>query len=444
MGWGALFKAVYSVAPPSAKAAYDIYKAAPFLAKAAVATKDAVVARAVAAKDAAVWAYGETKDAVVAAAVATKVAAVEAYKTTKDAVVAGANAASQAVDKAAADVSNAAFKAREKQAMAAYGHGKASLGENSAGSPSQPCPYKVAECAELAKALEMAHLADDTYNLTPSDPVPGSNGFKRLDPDNPADAKILKEFLGTQDPKAMLEPEKSDFRARVYVRGSGANAEYVVGYRGTQTGKDWRQNGKQGAGAHSQHYEKAMMISDAASAYAKDKKVALTFTGHSLGGGMASAASVATPPPHYPAYTFNAAGLHANTVGGFPSPPAPVSAYFSPTDILNTVQDNRELALAGIVKGVASFGPIGKALSLPLSAWLGTNEVSGTPVLPRAYGTRKPLPLPDDPNAIPDVWKPTLNPLAMLKNAGQAVKDGHNMGPVKAGIETKRRQLGCQ
>ncbi|BFO09313.1 hypothetical protein GGER_18230 [Serratia rubidaea] len=69
---------------------------------------------------------------------------------------------------------------------------------------------------------------------------------------------------------------------------------------------DWVNNGAQGMGANSEYYEKAVKIGDRIFKYPN-----VDIAGHSLGGGMASAASIAGGKP---AWTFNAAGLNSGTV----------------------------------------------------------------------------------------------------------------------------------
>ncbi len=61
--------------------------------------------------------------------------------------------------------------------------------------------------------------------------------------------------------------------------------------------------------------------------------------GHSLGGGLASAASIVSG---FHAYTFNAAGLHPDTVGGMNLANAAslIDAYKVDYDILTWVQES--------------------------------------------------------------------------------------------------------
>ncbi|GAB3637957.1 hypothetical protein GCM10027422_35470 [Hymenobacter arcticus] len=90
-------------------------------------------------------------------------------------------------------------------------------------------------------------------------------------------------------------------------------------------------------------YKKAMEL---AKAVARKKPVhLLETTGHSLGGTLAAAATVVTGAR---GYTFNAAGLHANTVGRYPfcfshqymlAQAYLIEAYYSTADPLTALQN---------------------------------------------------------------------------------------------------------
>ncbi len=121
----------------------------------------------------------------------------------------------------------------------------------------------------------------------------------------------------------MLAPPKSDFRAAVYkldpqVWGEDYEGRYVVAFRGsTLSPQDWRENWRQGVNEYSDYYKNAVNIGEKIAQSGRGDLVHLA--GHSLGGGLASAASgggglIAT--------TFNPAGLHSNTVGRYATDPS--------------------------------------------------------------------------------------------------------------------------
>ncbi|MDY4385122.1 PAAR domain-containing protein [Pectobacterium aroidearum] len=115
--------------------------------------------------------------------------------------------------------------------------------------------------------------------------LPGLKGAKFMDPDSGFGSALFK---------------------------SAINGETMLTYRGTNnavTGvKDWLTNAGQGMGLETEQYKQAMYL-------AKQVKEAISpppvIVGHSLGGGLASAGVGVTG---LPGYTFNAAGLHANTL----------------------------------------------------------------------------------------------------------------------------------
>ena len=96
--------------------------------------------------------------------------------------------------------------------------------------------------------------------------------------------------------------KESGFKASLYKKGS----EYVIAFAGTTfTSKsDWKNNIQQGIGLESTQYNLAILLGRKAKTWLGANNV--TFVGHSLGGGLASAASRATGSD---AITFNAAAL---------------------------------------------------------------------------------------------------------------------------------------
>lgn len=218
---------------------------------------------------------------------------------------------------------------------------------------------------ETARAQENALLAADVYNDRASPPA----GFRV------ADQGDLDRLNLTP---SMLEQPGSSFRARVYVTGQGADERYVVAFRGSQSGEDWLNNFQQAAGADSESYNKALAIGQRLSR----SEAPIALTGHSLGGGLASAAAVASG---YPADTFNAAGLHGDTIR----------------------DASRIAAAAGRpTAAVEAFHVRGEALT---AAQEGTDGwIWGRADLPNAYGTSRELPfaVPEGKN-----WFEQRNPI---------------------------------
>ena len=132
-------------------------------------------------------------------------------------------------------------------------------------------------------------------------------GFKA-----PSDADLAGLGL-SQD---MLTPKNSPFTAAVYMKdpavwGPSPEPAAVVAFRGsTPAYEDWKNNFAQGLNVESDYYRRAAEIGTALGSSGASAQV----VGHSLGGGLASAAQGASG---LPASTFNAAGLNAATVSRY-------------------------------------------------------------------------------------------------------------------------------
>jgi RHS repeat-associated protein len=110
------------------------------------------------------------------------------------------------------------------------------------------------------------------------------------------------------------------------------NGEYYFAMRGTEATSwaNWWANFKQGFGFESSQYEQAVELAHKAYDMLKGNVV---FVGHSLGGGLASAASYATGGN---AITFNAAGLSGRYAKGNPGN---IRAHYIRGEILSLLQD---------------------------------------------------------------------------------------------------------
>jgi len=150
---------------------------------------------------------------------------------------------------------------------------------------------------------------------------------------NQADLEALGLHDGTTD---ITQLPGADFRSEVFVRTDPLTGQdgYTVAFRGTQTGRDWGQNLAQGAGMDTAYYRRAAQIGRMASGAAPGR---VSFTGHSLGGGLASTAAAGAGSP---ARTFNAAGLSQNTLDSYGSNTGGIQAYFLNEDPLNRLQDS--------------------------------------------------------------------------------------------------------
>lgn len=152
---------------------------------------------------------------------------------------------------------------------------------------------------------ELSAILQDNYNWT--DERRGRDfeqssppaGWSRMD-----DAALREAGI---DPD-LLHDGKSGFGANFYTNDQG---HVVLAFTGTDEGRDWRHNLRQGLGLRDAQYDQAIdLAGQAKRAYGDD----LVITGHSLGGGLAAAASMVH---EVPAVTFNAAGVNDRTLERF-------------------------------------------------------------------------------------------------------------------------------
>lgn len=150
------------------------------------------------------------------------------------------------------------------------------------------------------------------------------------------------------------------FQAMLYQDYITAPNQFVLTFGGTNDLPDWIDNIKQGLGYDSNQYNAAMEIAfrlaqlDKFTGGTLAAPGNLIAAGHSLGGGLASAAAVAGG---LPAHTFNAAGMHASTVNEqlypgstawYNNAAAFIKAYYVDWDILSLVQDHFVTSVGGV------------------------------------------------------------------------------------------------
>ena len=178
----------------------------------------------------------------------------------------------------------------------------------------------------------LAMMANDAYaaDNPQTEQALADAGWTRLEPS--ADGRALVDAQGREIPidPALLSTSEG-FDAAIYQNDEG---QYVVAFRGTD---DWGlapsgdadDNGLQGLGFETGQYRDAVALGEAALRAFGEGNVA--FTGHSLGGGLASAASLATGVP---GVTFNAAGLSDQTLE---------SLGFNPNAVREAAADSGQL-----------------------------------------------------------------------------------------------------
>ncbi|MEM6455395.1 MAG: hypothetical protein AAF772_09905 [Acidobacteriota bacterium] len=191
--------------------------------------------------------------------------------------------------------------------------------------------------------VDRAQLAASVYENSGA-----PDGWTRLSdtPDGlPAELRNLpwdQEFLGG-----------SGIHAELYQSDTG---EVVLAFEGSLEISDWINNLSQGLGLFPTQYRQAIELAQKAhDVYGDD----LAITGHSLGGGLAAAAGTVVGVE---TTTFNAAGVHPNTLEPFGlergDALGTVEAFHVDGDVLNELQDNAlQKGLVGATGFLVPFIP---------------------------------------------------------------------------------------
>lgn len=184
-----------------------------------------------------------------------------------------------------------------------------------------------AELEELYHARQMAELSSDVYDAARGEGQP-PHGWARATEDIELLRSLIPDAeLSDEQLRAMFRPDESGFRAEIYVPdpevlGPGyrptlvfkGSAGEVLGPGGAlrpTAAEDFLGNNfPQSMGLQTDYYDRAMDLA----VLLKEAGLDFDVTGHSLGGGLASAAAAVSGMR---AVTWNAAGLHPDTVARF-------------------------------------------------------------------------------------------------------------------------------
>ncbi|MBA8867526.1 hypothetical protein FHW11_004722 [Pantoea agglomerans] len=236
--------------------------------------------------------------------------------------------------------------------------------------------------------MEKARLADYIYEpRDPARPMPEiPEGWKDISDDPKALAKY------NIHPDDLTIPNEPGFRSRVYEPDEatfGKDMSASVVFRGTRMTEsvDWKNNVQQSVGAESGYYKQAVNIGKAV----RRSSAPIDLTGHSLGGGLASAASRSSGKT---GWTFNSAGLNSSTVKKY-SGEAPVtkaaeniSAYRVKGEVLTMIQEPGFWAGAAVIGGL---GLTGLKVGGPWGAIAGSAFGAGLIMSPAAVGSKHEL-----------------------------------------------------
>lgn len=236
--------------------------------------------------------------------------------------------------------------------------------------------HDMSDRSQVRASLASEGVYGAAAHLEPSD-LP-QFGLRKLTPeelrrlDVPDEAVLL---IGTD-----IVPGLKTAVYRDYVRGG-----YWLAFAGTENLEDWINNALQGLGWDSEQYSAAMRIAFGVHESDHIQAAGMRITGHSLGGGLASAAYAATG---IPADTFNAAGLHRQTLldemgmerypdslarydAGGPG----IRAWYLDWDILSLVQDNVAAMPSALGERFLMDGPFDSRISsatvtVAITSWL--------------------------------------------------------------------------
>jgi hypothetical protein len=245
-----------------------------------------------------------------------------------------------------------------------------------------PDPNVVAAAEALDRLqvdYEYLKLSDDVYGDTDRGTPPGWTNISD-------DAEALSKYGLT--PEMLENPENSEYRSQMYVPDPevfGDAVKPTVAFKGTSmtSTEDWKNNFAQGLGLQSDYYENAVGIGNAIGDTGNASGVHMT--GHSLGGGMASAASSASGSD---GTTFNSAGLNTSTVEkyGGQDHPTDINAYRVENELLTGIQEQGP-------KGTLAAASVGQVLGGPTGAALGgLGKILVSAIAPDAVGDKYDIP----------------------------------------------------
>jgi type VI secretion system secreted protein VgrG len=228
----------------------------------------------------------------------------------------------------------------------------------------EPCAADLARQRDI-EARALADLAADVYNEK-TDPNCGGTC---------AGGTQLPDRIGgpNQNPPgledAIFDDPSSGFRAALYEISPG---QYVLAYAGTDPKDIMGDIGTdigQGLGIQTTQYDDAVRLAQQVQQWAQERGATVDFTGHSLGGGLAATAAMATGGS---ATVFNMARPTQNTLDQYgidPSAADRVDNYEVEGEFLDPLQNIGGYlgSWLGIGEGLGT--PVGHQHTIPSTSW---------------------------------------------------------------------------
>ncbi|QDH16339.1 lipase family protein [Swingsia samuiensis] len=195
---------------------------------------------------------------------------------------------------------------------------------------------RLASCAALADAEVLAHLANIAY-AEPNTQIPAN----KIPPDYTDITMNNAELQPVTLTMDQLQRQDDHLRCRVFRSSAKLGNHYVIAFAGTNpfSLEDLQEDALQAFGFIPDQYRDAQTIGSRISKVPKNTNI--IFTGHSLGGGLAT---VAGNIADRPVVVFNSAGVREkNILHGAHRPP--VFDITSDYDPLTFTQNNRNTIL---------------------------------------------------------------------------------------------------
>lgn len=219
------------------------------------------------------------------------------------------------------------------------------------------------QTGNMGASTQVPGGADQKQKDTPSSAAGNKDGVSVLTYAKLSNGIYDTSFTGTDGfsmmPETLVDDPKTGLRTAVFTNGTNN----VMVFAGTSptSWANWSANLTQAFGFESAQYSQGMQL---AKNYYEEYDGNLSFTGHSLGGGIASASAIVTGGR---AVTFNAAGVNDNTLNGILRSHGTVTSYYSSLDVLHFINfitpNSTSVPGQRISVGAAGFHGMGSILN---------------------------------------------------------------------------------